>query len=68
MPYAPICAICKEPVALEESKTDEHGHAVHENCYIWTVELKKPRKRITQIDAQPRPSGLRASSAQRMLL
>jgi hypothetical protein len=68
MPYAPICAICKEPVALAESKTDEHGHAVHENCYIWTVELRKPRKRITQIDAQPRPSGLRASIAQRMLL
>ena len=53
MSYAPICSICKEPVKLEESKTDERGHAVHENCYIWTVELRKPRKRMTQIDARP---------------
>jgi len=39
-----ICDICKEAVTLEESKTDERGKAVHENCYIWTVELKKPAK------------------------
>jgi len=49
----PICAICKRLVPLEESKTDEHGHAVHDNCYVWAVELKKPRRRITQIDARP---------------
>jgi len=53
MSYAPICSICKDPVNLEESKTDEHGHAVHENCYIWAVELRKPRKPMTQIDALP---------------
>jgi len=53
MSYAPICSVCKEPVNLEESTTDEYGHAVHENCYIWTVELRKPRKRMTQIDARP---------------
>ena len=51
MSYEPPCAICEQPVKLEESKTDEHGHAVHENCYIWTVELKKPRRRKTQMDA-----------------
>jgi hypothetical protein len=51
MSYAPPCAICKHPVNLEESKTNEHGDAVHENCYIWTVELKKPRRRITQMEA-----------------
>jgi hypothetical protein len=39
MSYEPYCAICEQPVNLEESKTDEHGHAVHENCYVWTVEL-----------------------------
>jgi hypothetical protein len=50
MSYEPPCAICEQPVKLEESKTDEHGHAVHENCYIWTVELKKPRRRKTQMD------------------
>jgi len=53
MSYAPICSICKDPVNLEESKTDEHGQAVHENCYIWAVELRKPRKPMTQTDALP---------------
>jgi hypothetical protein len=45
MSYEPQCAICERPVNLQESKTDEHGHAVHENCYVWAVELKKPIKR-----------------------
>jgi len=48
-----ICSICKQPVNLGECKTDEHGQAVHENCYIWTVELRKPRRRKPQIDARP---------------
>jgi hypothetical protein len=45
--FVPNCAICAQPVSLEVSKTDEHGQAVHENCYVWTVELKKPRRRIS---------------------
>jgi hypothetical protein len=49
--WVPPCAICKESVNLEESKTDEHGRAVHENCYVWTVELKKPRRRMARMDA-----------------
>lgn len=53
MSYRPICAICQEPVGLEESKTDEHGKEVHENCYVWTVELKKPSKGILQMDTRP---------------
>ena len=53
MPYEPRCAICEQPVKLELSKTDEHGHAVHESCYVWTVELKKPGKRTTPMDARP---------------
>ena len=40
------CAVCTESVNLEESKTDVYGRAVHENCYIWTVELKKPGRHI----------------------
>jgi len=28
------CAICGNPVKLEESKTDERGKAVHESCYL----------------------------------
>jgi hypothetical protein len=30
----PVCCICAKPVALEVSKTDERGHAVHEECYV----------------------------------
>lgn len=48
--WLPRCAVCSESVNLEESKTDEYGLAVHENCYIWTVELKKPRRHIARID------------------
>jgi hypothetical protein len=39
--FLPCCVICNETVNLEESKADEHGRAVHENCYIFTVMLKK---------------------------
>ena len=49
--WLPRCAVCKEFVNLEESKTDEHGQAVHENCYVWTVELKKPRRYTARIDS-----------------
>jgi hypothetical protein len=46
--WLPRCAVCKESVNLEESNTDEYGRAVHENCYIWHVILKKPRKVIAR--------------------
>jgi hypothetical protein len=49
--WVPICAICRESVNLGESKTDERGQAVHENCYVWTVELKKPRRPVLRIGA-----------------
>ena len=32
--WRPGCAICKESVTLEESKTDENGQAIHEDCYV----------------------------------
>ena len=28
------CRVCGTPVALESCKTDEHGKAVHDECYI----------------------------------
>jgi hypothetical protein len=34
-----FCYICHAPVAIEESKTDEHGHAIHEDCYALRVRL-----------------------------
>jgi hypothetical protein len=42
--WIPRCFICKQSLSLELSKTDEYGRAVHENCYVWHVLLKKPRK------------------------
>jgi hypothetical protein len=60
--WLPRCAVCTEPVNLEESKTDEFGRAVHENCYIWTVELKKPRRHLAGIDDEPRALRSRAAS------
>jgi hypothetical protein len=29
-----ICSICHQPVAVENSKTDENRHASHEDCYL----------------------------------
>jgi hypothetical protein len=50
--WLPRCAICRESVNLEESKTDEYGRAVHENCYVRTVVLKKPRKIVARINRE----------------
>jgi hypothetical protein len=27
------CWMCGKPIPLEECKTDDHGHVVHEDCY-----------------------------------
>ena len=35
--HSPLCPICNELVELEKSKTDEHGKAVHEDCYIAAI-------------------------------
>jgi hypothetical protein len=37
----PTCSICSKPVALETSKADEYGKAVHEGCYLLKVTAKK---------------------------
>jgi hypothetical protein len=34
------CALCDKAVSLETSKTDENGHAVHEECYVLKMRLK----------------------------
>jgi len=36
------CIICKDTVPLEESKTDEQGQAVHEECYFSMV-ISRPK-------------------------
>lgn len=45
--WNPICFVCSEPVKLEDCKTDELGRLSHENCYVWTVELKKKPRNVT---------------------
>jgi hypothetical protein len=52
--WLPRCFICQESVKLEESKTDDHGRAVHEECYVWTVVLKKPRIAIAPTEPLPK--------------
>lgn len=29
-----VCSICSRFIPLETSNTDEHGNAVHEECYV----------------------------------
>jgi hypothetical protein len=41
--WRPHCAICQQSVDLTESKADEYGRAVHENCYVSMLVSKKPR-------------------------
>lgn len=39
VPFTLTCSICKKPVDLKTSKTDDEGKAVHEDCY--SLKLKK---------------------------
>ena len=32
--WRPQCVLCRESVQLEESKADERGQAIHEECYV----------------------------------
>jgi len=35
-----ICPICHRAVAIEAAKVDEHGRAIHEECYLIALKLK----------------------------
>lgn len=37
---AAACTICGNAVPFEDSKTDERGQPVHENCYVTNLPLK----------------------------
>lgn len=39
--WLPRCTVCKQFVDLTESKVDEYGQAVHENCYVSTLVSKE---------------------------
>ena len=39
-PLEITCAICKKPVDLKTTKTNDRGKAVHEECYVLRQALK----------------------------
>jgi hypothetical protein len=39
LPLSPLCSLCHKPVELKTSKTDENGHAVHEECYLAKLKI-----------------------------
>jgi hypothetical protein len=38
------CSICDMPLDLRTCKTDDHGQAVHEECYVLKEQLKGASK------------------------
>ena len=44
-PQLARCSLCDKPVTLEASKTDEGGQAVHEECYVLNLRLKRPTRK-----------------------
>jgi hypothetical protein len=56
--WRPECGICQESVYLEESKTDECGQAIHEECYVSTL-MRKRRMSVFRCD--PAPNGPRCT-------
>lgn len=43
----PTCPVCNERVELETSKTDEHGQAIHEECYVRKLRESMANGRLT---------------------
>jgi hypothetical protein len=39
--YSVPCVICGSEVRFEQSNTDEHGRAVHEQCYVENVKSSR---------------------------
>ncbi len=37
----PRCFLCGKPVPLDPSKTDENGKAIHEECYVLRMRLRR---------------------------
>ena len=41
------CSLCGHPVPLDTSKTDEKGKAVHDECYLLKMRLKRATGKMT---------------------
>jgi hypothetical protein len=47
-PFEITCVICKKPVDLKTSKTDERGNPVHERCSARKEALVRATQAISQ--------------------
>jgi hypothetical protein len=45
------CILCNNPVPLGSSKTDEDGEAVHEECYLLRMRLKRATNKDDDVHA-----------------
>jgi len=41
----PRCFLCGKPVPLSTSKTDENGNAIHEECYVLRMRLRRATRK-----------------------
>jgi hypothetical protein len=48
--WLPRCIICKQSVNIEQSKTDEYGRSVHENCYVSLLTSQNQPRFLARID------------------
>jgi hypothetical protein len=39
--WNPLCCVCYQSVLLETAKTEEHGLAIHEQCYFLKLQLQR---------------------------
>jgi hypothetical protein len=46
--YVRICSICGKRVNVESDKTDENGHAVHEECCPSQGQSRKSEGQLTR--------------------
>jgi hypothetical protein len=40
----PLCSICNKPVEVEAATIDEHGEAIHEECWLLKMRLEQAKK------------------------
>lgn len=62
-----LCAICKKPVALEDTKTDSNGAAVHERCYVMEVETANSDSLQKQLEDLRRDNGRLRAEFERLI-
>lgn len=59
-----MCSVCDEPVQLETTKTNEDGHAVHEECYLASLLQRVTPKNTPQWPAAYNPYAVLVRSPQ----